>query len=201
MSLPLFARPHPDYYAVSVLNHILGGGSFSSRLNVTVRSDAGLTYSIYSSAGSNYVYPATFFVQFFTKTESTLEAIRLVVKEIERIRTDPVRPEELESAKKVLIDGLPSMFRSKEDLIEHYTWNEYYGREPDHFRTYPDKVRAITAQDVLRVAGTYLQVDSLTYVVVADTAALARVDTSTAFSLRSLAPSRVVAPDSIAQLP
>jgi zinc protease len=201
MSLPMFQRPHPDYYACSVLNHVLGGGSFSSRLNASVRSDAGLTYSIYSSVVSSYVYPGTFFVNFFTKTESTVEAMRLVVKEIEKIRAEGVTAEELESAKKVLVDGLPSMFRSKEDIVEHYTWNEYYGRDIDTYRNYPDSIAAITANDVLSAATRYLHPDSLTYVVVADTAALSRADTMDGFSLKTLAPALVVPPDSLQNLP
>ncbi len=201
MSLPMFRRPHPDYYAVTVLNYVLGGGSFSSRLNATVRSDAGLTYSIYSSVVSSYHYPGTFYVQFFTKTPSTLEAIRLSVAEIERIRQEGVTAEELEAAKKVLIDGLPSMFRRTEDIVEHYSWNEYYGRDMDHYRAYPDRVRAVSAAEVLRVAQTWLHPDSLVYAVVADTAALFAADTLEAFSLRSLTPVRVVSPDSLALLP
>ena len=52
---------------MSLLNEILGGGGFISRLGAKIRSDAGLTYSIYSNAESNYIYPGTFYIEFFTK--------------------------------------------------------------------------------------------------------------------------------------
>ncbi|MBD3317396.1 MAG: hypothetical protein GF344_16530, partial [Chitinivibrionales bacterium] len=62
MGLPFIKRPHPDYYPMSVLNEVLGGGGFTSRLAKTVRSDEGLTYSIYSRAQSEYRKPGTIYI-------------------------------------------------------------------------------------------------------------------------------------------
>ncbi len=200
MSLPMFARPHPDYYPASVLNHILGGGSFSSRLNQSVRSDAGLTYSIYSSVVSNYLYPGAFYVHFHTRTETTDDAVALVLAELRRIREEGVTTEELENARNELVAQLPSMFRSKEDIVSHYTWNEYYGRTPDHYRVYADKLQAITLDDVNRMAKKYLDVDSLTYVVVSDTSALFTDEAQKEFALQDLSPA-VMPADSVAHLP
>ncbi|MBD3239939.1 MAG: hypothetical protein GF331_05090 [Chitinivibrionales bacterium] len=200
MSLPMFARPHPDYYPASVLNHVLGGGSFSSRLNQSVRSDAGLTYSIYSSVVSNYTYPGTFYIHFHTKTETTDDAIALVLAELRKIRESGITQEELTNAKSELIDQLPSMFRSQGDIVSHYTWNEYYGRSPDHYRVYAEKLQAITLDDVRGMARKYLDPDSLTFVVVSDTSVVFSDDAREKFSLRDLSPA-VVPADSVAQLP
>jgi len=60
LGLPLFRRPDPDYYPVAVMNEILGGAGFTSRLGSKIRSDEGLTYSIHSQAESNYLYPGVF---------------------------------------------------------------------------------------------------------------------------------------------
>ena len=196
----MFSRPHPDYYACSVMNHVLGGGSFSSWLNTTVRSDAGLTYSIYSNVVSSYLYPGTFYVSFHTKTSSAPKAMSLVLSEMERMRTDGISEEELATAKQVLIDGLPSMFRSQRDIVEHYVWNEYYGRDPDHFRVYPDSIRAITREDVLRVARAYLKPDSLTYVLVADTTAISPSDALGSVVEGQISP-KVIEADSLPNLP
>lgn len=196
MSLPMFRRPHPDYYACSILNFVLGGGSFSSRLNTTVRSDAGLTYSIYSAVGSNYVYPGTFYVQFHTKTETVDDAIALTVQEMKRIVETGITEEELASARQVMIDGLPSMFRSADDIVEHYVWNEYSGRSPTHFRDYPPALRKLTVEDVNRAARTYLHVDSLSYIVVGDTTALWDSAATAEFDLRTLSPHTIL-PDSL----
>ena len=74
------------------------------------------------------------------------------------------------------------MFRSADDIVSTYGWNEYYQRAPDHFRVYPEKIRAITRDDISRVAQQYLTVDSLSIAVVGDTTTLLR-QTGEAFSL------------------
>jgi zinc protease len=197
LGLPLFKRPHPDYYAVSVLNLILGGNSFTSRLSTTVRSDEGLTYSIHSEAESNYTFPGTMYVSFFTKQESTNRAIALCIREMKKLVAQGITDEELSSAKKILVDALPSMFRSADDIAETYAWNEYYNRGDDHFTSYPDKINALTKKDIARVAQTWLPLDSLTFVVVGDTSVIFRQDASDGFSVRSLAPMSVLSPADI----
>ena len=199
--LPLFQRPNPDYYAVSVLNMILGGESFTSRLGTKIRSDEGLTYSINSMAESNYFYPGTFFIEFFTKSETTSRAIALSLEEVRRIKTSGITAEELEHAKRILIDGFPSMFRSAEDIVENYADNEYLKRPLDHFTAYPDKISAITAGDIQAMAKKYLDPSAFSFVVVGDTSAIFKSDTVQGFSLRNLRPSKYVAPDSIPNLP
>ena len=201
LGLPLFQRPNPDYYPVSALNMILGGESFTSRLGTKIRSDEGLTYSINSNAESNYFYPGTFFIDFFTKSETTSRAIALSLDEVRRIKTSGITAEELEHAKRILIDGFPSMFRSPEDIVENYASNEYLKRPLDHFATYPDKIQALTVGDIQAAAKKYLEPSSFTYVVVGDTAAIFKSDTVKGFSLRSLKSSKCIAPDSIPYLP
>jgi zinc protease len=198
---PLFRRPHADYYAVSVANLILGGGGFSSRLGTRVRSDAGLTYSIYSSAESNYTYPGTWYVEFFTKNESFPQAMSLALQTVDSLRIGGPGAEELSNAKASLIDEMPSMFRSPFDIVSTYAWNEYYGRSPEHYRHYPDSIRAISAEAVKRVAAKYLDASSFAYTVVGDTAALSRCDSGDSFSLDKLAPRKAILQDSIAALP
>jgi len=119
MGLPLFKRPHPDYYAVSLLNYILGGSGFTSRLGTRVRSDEGLTYSIYSYAESNYTYPGTFHVDFYTKTESYPKAVSIVLEELDKTVKNGVTAEELENAKTALISELPSSFRARRISCRH----------------------------------------------------------------------------------
>jgi zinc protease len=199
--LPLFKRPHPDYYAVSVLNMILGGESFTSRLGTKIRSDEGLTYSISSNAESNYVYPATFFVEFYTKSQSTSRAIALSLAEIDRMKQSGVTEEELDHAKKILIDGFPSMFRTPEDIVENYAMNEYLKRPADHYAVYPEKIKALTIKDIRSAADKYLAPPAFTYVVVGDSAAIYKGDTVSGFSLKKLAPARFTVQDSIPFLP
>ena len=201
LGLPLFKRPNPDYYAVSVLNMILGGEGFTSRLGTKIRSDEGLTYSIYSNAESNYVFPGTFYVEFFTKSESTSRAISLSLAEIDRLKKSGITAEELDHAKKILIDGFPSMFRSPGDIVENYAMNEYLKRPADHFAVYPDKIKALTINDIKSAAEKYLNPSAFTYVIVGDSSAIFKADTVSGFSLKKLSPARHIEQDSIPALP
>jgi zinc protease len=201
LGLRLFQRPNPDYYAVSVLNMILGGESFTSRLGTKIRSDEGLTYSIYSNAESNYFYPGTFYVEFHTKTESTCRALSLSLAEVQRLKTSGITNDELDHAKKILIDGFPSMFRSPEDIVENYSMNEYFKRPADHYVAYPKKIASLTNEDIRKAAQKYLDPSNFTYTIVGDSAAVFKTDTIAGFSLHSLKPSRFIEPDSIPALP
>lgn len=199
LGLPLFKRPHPDYYPMSLLNEILGGGGFTSRLGTKIRSDAGLTYSIYSNAESNYCYPGTFYIEFFTKNASFSQAVAMTINEVQKIITEGVTVQELENAKASLTGDLPSMFRSPFDIVSTYGWNEYYHREPDHFKVYEEKLRKITTEDILRVAKQYITPDNFTYTVVGDTSALIKQQTD-GFSLSKIAV-KTIPVDSISALP
>jgi zinc protease len=199
LGLPLFKRPHPDYYSMSLLNEILGGGGFISRLGAKIRSDAGLTYSIYSNAESNYIYPGTFYIEFFTKNASFSQAVALIIEEVQKVISEEVTELELENAKASLTGSLPSMFRSPFDIVSTYAWNEYYKRDPDHFKVYEEKLRKVTREDLLRVAKQYLTPDNFTYTVVGDTDALLKQETN-GFSLSKMEV-KTIPVDSIAALP
>lgn len=195
LGLPLFTRPNPDYYAMTIFNHVLGGGAFTSRLVATVRSNAGLTYSIYSHAESNYIFPATFYIHFFTKHPSINKAIALTLKEVTKILKDGISKEELDNAKKVMIDGLPSMFRSKDDIVDTYAWSEYYNRPEEHFSVYPDKIKALSQKKILQAAQKYIKPESFTFVVVGDTTRLFAAEESDGFSLKKQTDVTIITPD------
>ncbi len=192
MGLPFIRRPHKDYYDCSLLNMIVGGNAFSSRLMSTIRSDRGLTYSIYSHAGSNYVFPATFFIGFHCQPENTQQVIELSKKELRTLQAQTVDQQELDRAKDVLVKQLPSMFRSPADVARHYARSQYYGRSDDHYKRYPHRIDSISVYDIQRVARKYCPVDSFTYVIVGDTTKLFRNE-----YIRSLSPQRVIPADSI----
>jgi zinc protease len=196
----LFRRPDADYYPVSVANLILGGGGFTSRLESKVRSDAGLTYSIYSSAESNYTYPGTWFVDFFTKSESFPLAMALARQVVDSLRIKGVTDTELTNAKANLIGEMPSMFRTRFDIVSTYAWNEYYGRSPNHYKEYPDSVKAITKEAIKKVMGKYLDSASFYYTIVGDTAALAKYHAVEGFALEKLLPRKTIGQAEIVNL-
>jgi len=201
MGFPLFKRPNDDYYPVQILNVILGGDGFNSRLNTKIRSDEGLAYVVYSNAESNYFYPATLFIEFHTKNETASKVIYLALKEIEKIQASGINDTELTHAKKVLIDGFPSMFRTKEDIVDNYAYNEFLKRPMDHFINYPNKINAIKKEEVDSVAKKYLNISSICYTIVGDTSIIFKNDTVSGFSLKNLKPFIVFnQPDSVLQL-
>ncbi|MBP7901226.1 MAG: insulinase family protein [Spirochaetes bacterium] len=187
MGLPFIKRPNPDYYAMSLAGIILGGGGFTSRLGSTVRSDAGLTYSIYSYAESNYAYPGTFYIDFFTKNETSAKAVSLCLDEVNKFLKDGITDAEFESAKNMLIETLPSYFRSPDDIVSTYARNEYNGNPDNHFTAYPDKIRALTKKDVMAAAIKYIRPDNFIYVIVGDSAEVMKVKEKN-FSFANLSP-------------
>ena len=199
--VPLFKRPNADYYAVSIANFILGGGGFTSRLGTRVRSNAGLTYSIHANAESNYTYPGTWYVDFFTKSETFGQATALSLDVIRDLLANGITEGELEHAKETLIGGLPSTFRSPFDVVATYGWNEYYGRSPLHFKQYADELGAVTKDDVRRALAKYLDPAAFAFTIVGDTAALRAHGASEGFDLDTLSPRKIIAPNSIPQLP
>jgi zinc protease len=197
MGLPLFMRPHPDYYAVSIMNLVLGGAGFTSRLGTRIRSDEGLTYNIDSEAESSYFLPGTFNIDFFTKFSTLNQAITSTLEEVTKLREGGVTDGELADSKKILIDALPSSFRSPEDIVSTYAWSEYYGREPELYVKYPAAINALTKSDIAAVAQKYLKPDDFTFVVVGDTTELFKPDSGGAVFLKTLSPRMVVTPEAI----
>jgi zinc protease len=161
-------RPHPDYYALSVLNYILGGGGFSSRLTGRVRNNEGLVYDVHSSLESNYFFPGNFTISMQTKSKSAAYAIALCKEELSAVCNNKVTAEELGSAQKSLVSSFPSMFRTGSDIAEAFLFNEYWGRPMDHFDTYVSKINALKSSDLLLAAKKHLYPDSLLIVIAGD---------------------------------
>ena len=154
-------RGDPDEVAVDVMNDILGGSGFTSRITNRVRSDEGLAYD----AGSSYVagvhYPGTFRAGFQSKSASCARAARIVLDEIARIRTEPVSAEELETVKTNAIETFPRIFSSASAVARTFADDELTGRDPTFWASYRDRVRAVTAEEVRRVAQAHLRPDAL----------------------------------------
>jgi zinc protease len=159
------SRGNPDYYAVNVMNYILGGGGFASRLTEEVRNKRGLAYSVYSFFDPGK-YPGSFQIELQTKNSSAREAISLSLQEMDRIRREPVSERELEGAQKYLIGSFPMRFDSQAKLANFLTQIEYYGLGLDYPEKYPSILKAITRDDLHRVAKTYLHPENYILVVV-----------------------------------
>jgi len=159
------SRGNPDYYAINVMNYILGGGGFASRLTEEIRNKRGLAYAVesYFDPGK---YPGAFQIVLQTKNASAREAISLSLEQMERIRKESVSEKELEGAQKYLIGSFPTRFDTQAKLANFLTQVEYYGLGLDYPQKYPSLIRAITREQILRVAKTYLHPENYILVVV-----------------------------------
>jgi len=161
------SRENPDYYALTVMNYILGGGGFASRLVKEIRNKRGLAYSVASffDAGK---YPGSFQIALQTKNASAHEAIALSLQQMERIQKELVSEKELEGAKKYLIGSFPMRLDTQGKLAGFLTQVEYYDLGLDYAKKYPVLIRSVTREDVLRVAKKYLHPKKYVLVIVAN---------------------------------
>lgn len=160
-------RGHADYYAIQVMNHILGGGGLISRLVGSVRNERGLAYSVYSSFSADK-YSGVFQIEMQTKNETAEEAIRVALEEIRKIREEGVTEDELQEAKDYLIGSFPLRLDTSSRIASFLAYAEYFGLGLDYPERYPDFIRKISREDVLRVARQYIRPEKLITVVVAD---------------------------------
>lgn len=159
------ARSNPDFDAIRVMNYILGGGGFSSRMMESIRVREGLAYSVYSQFRGTALR-SSFQVGLQTKSASTGRALELVRSEIRRIQNEPVSETELDDAKKYLTGSFPLKFDSNSEMALFYAAVEFYGLGDDYAEQYPARIEAVTREDVQRVAKKYLHPDERTLVVV-----------------------------------
>jgi zinc protease len=139
----------PSYAGVQVANKILGGG-FATRLFNEVRSRQGLAYSVGSSAGTGWRYPGVFMASTMTKSESSEKATAAILKEIERMVTEPVTAAELAQAKDNILNSEIFSYDSKREILDRLVMFERYGYPADFLQKYLQQVRALTPQDVLK---------------------------------------------------
>lgn len=162
--LPGISRRDPDYYAASVLNYILGGGGFSSRLVQRIRDDMGLAYDVSSYFTVNEE-PGLFAIELQTKNTSAMAAIEVIKEEIERITKEPVSDQELEDAKAYLTGSLPRRIDTTKKIADFLTVAEFYGLGDDYLKRYPEYIRAVTKDDIIRVAKRLLSTEGLFVIV------------------------------------
>ncbi len=158
-------RSDPDYYRLQVMNYILGGGGFASRLMTKIRDDMGLAYDVHSFITSNKDV-GFFQVGVQTKNPSAKEVIRVIVNEMKRIQEQPVTEQELKDAKAYLTGSFPRRIDTMAKIANFLVLTEFYGLGLDYDRKYPQYINSVTREDIERVARKYLQPRAYTLVVV-----------------------------------
>ena len=163
-------RTDPDFFPVTVMNMVLGGGA-SSRLFMNLREEKGYTYGAYSSLDARRL-TGLFESTAEVRTAVAGDALKEFFYELERIRTTPVPEDELNDAKNYLSGSFPLRMETQEGLTNQIVSQQLYGLPEDYLQTYRDNINAVTAEDVQRMAGKYIHPDKLAMVIVGDTAQL-----------------------------
>jgi len=158
-------RDNPDFFAVEVLNEVLGG-SFASRLFSNVRSKKGLAYSVRGSVGSNYDYPGTFTAWMTTKTETTAAGMDALLVEIDAIVAKPPTDQEVQLAKDSILNSFVFNFDSKMKILNQQITYAYFGYPSDFLARYRENIEKVTPVDVARVAKKYIHKDQMAILVV-----------------------------------
>ncbi len=154
-----------DYPALEVAADILGGG-FHSRLFQSVRTKHGWAYNISSSWSANYDHPGTFVISGSTQSAHTVDTLKAIDDELEKIRTTEVTDEELQTAKDTVLNGFVFNFDRPSKTINRLMIYQYYGYPKDFIFEYQKAIAGVTKADVLRVAQQYFQPKKLSYVAV-----------------------------------
>ena len=155
-----------DYHAFEVLNYILGGGGFSSRLTSEIRSTRGLAYSVGSFYRADVDYGA-FGAYCMTKSASAHKALTLMSDIIDRIK-DNLQQKELEQAKKSLINSFVFSYTSSAQIVSQQMLCEYEHLPHDFLAQFPEKIKLVTLPDLQRVARAWLHPSRSVVLVVGD---------------------------------
>lgn len=168
-SIAFFAQPgiereHPDFFAAFVLNHILGGGGFESRLMQEVREKRGLTYGVYSFLADRD-RAQIWMGQVASANDRVAQAVEVISAEWERMRAEGVTAQELDDAKTYLTGAYPLRFDGNSTIANIAVGMQMDGLGVDYIATRNDRVNAVTLDQINRVAQELLDPARLTFVV------------------------------------
>lgn len=165
MGAPVLRRDDADYYALTVGNHALGGGGFTSRLFREVRTARGLAYSVYSSVRPMAV-EGPFLIGMQTGTDQIDEALQVLREELERLHREGVDPDELEASQANITGGFPLRLASNSDIVRNLGMMGFYDLPLDFLATHNDRIGAVTGEAVHEVIQRRIDPAALVTVVV-----------------------------------
>ncbi len=158
-------RNNPDYFAVEVFNEVMGGG-FSSRLVQDIRTARGLAYAVGGGIGSAFDHPG--FTRFVlgTKSESTVEAIKALLGDLNDLQQKPISEDEIKRAKDSILNSFIFNFDTPDKVLRERMAYEFYGYPLNFLEQYRAGIEKASVADVNRVAAKYLHKDQLAVLVV-----------------------------------
>ena len=146
---------NPDHTAIDIMNSILGGSGFSSRIVETIRNDRGLAYFAGSFYQMGTTMPGAFIGVSLTQADSTTVALQLLLDEIEKIRQKEVDEKELETARNMELNSEVFQYDNTAEVANRTMWLEYYGLPKDFLEKNLEAVKSIDRERVLEVAKEY----------------------------------------------
>jgi zinc protease len=155
----------PDWYAVTLMNYVLGGSDFSSRLMTEVRSKRGLTYGISSSFGASF-YRGAFEVTAATKNESAWDTFAASVAELRRMKAEGPTADEVAKAHGYYAGSYPFQLQSAPSVASSILAAEFHGLGVDYVRDLAVRLGAVDVAAARAAGATYLHPDDLTVVIV-----------------------------------
>jgi predicted Zn-dependent peptidase len=180
------ARDDPDRVPAGLMNSVLGGSGFSSRLMKSVRAEAGLTYGV-GSGFAMHRQPGSFRVSTFTRAPEARRVVDLLLAELERAREEPPTEAELEAARTLAVGRFALSLETSEAVMSALVELDIYGLPGDSLDTYRSRVRSVDAEDTARMANRLLHPERAAIVLVGPAEVLTPL-------LEGLGPVEVVTP-------
>lgn len=160
-------RKDPDFLACYVLNYIVGGGGFSSRLMEEVREKRGLAYSVYSYL-SPLRHGAIYLGNVATENRSVGRSLDVIRAELQRMAVEGPTEEELQHAKQYLTGSYPLRFDTSAKIASQLLWIQIEDLGIDYVDKRNAMIEAITLEDIRRAAQAFLRGDALIVTIVGD---------------------------------
>jgi zinc protease len=186
-AMPGLRRSDPQWHAAYVMNQLLGGPGFTSRLMKTIRSNEGLTYGVYSALGAGAHWRGDLVGRMQTKNRSVAYALRLALAEMQKLKDAPATEEELRVIKDGITESFPSQWPSKQAIANRFAEETLQGWPEDWWADFREKIHAVTVADVQRMAKQYLDLEHLVILVVGKGAEAKPGDTDHPGTLQELA--------------
>jgi zinc protease len=187
-TFPGLRRTDPDWHAALVTNQILGGPGFTSRLMKKIRSDEGLTYGVYSTLEPGTYWRGDVTGRLQTKNRSVAYALRLVLDEIRKLKEQPVTEDELSVIKEGIVEAFPSQWATRQAVANRFADEAREGWPEDWWADYRQKIQAVTAADVRRMAGKLFDTEKIVILAVGKASEMEPGDADHAGALKDVTP-------------